>query len=83
REIVLKAILQKVKEILLLTKEIKTIRLLTDLAAEFKLRIQVLLPDIYSFLVVLSCLSKSIFEYKIQVIDNVLSSNSPRDIDCQ
>ncbi|GJW71782.1 hypothetical protein Tco_0128699 [Tanacetum coccineum] len=70
REIVLKAILQKAKEILLLTKEIKTIRLLTDLAAEFKLRIQVLLPDIYSFLVVLSCLSKSIFEYKIQVIDN-------------
>ncbi|GJW71783.1 hypothetical protein Tco_0128700 [Tanacetum coccineum] len=31
REIVLKAILQKAKEILLLTKEIKTIRLLTDL----------------------------------------------------
>ncbi|GJT52894.1 hypothetical protein Tco_0979051 [Tanacetum coccineum] len=132
RDIVLKVILQKAKQILLLTQEIKTIRILIDLeisekhdkgeyvgvqsdsdieenessdingnslrlqpwwtsplspiaslpephvqrvpledlAAEFKLRTQVLLDDIYSFLVVLSCLSKSIFEYKIQVIDN-------------
>ncbi|GKC41720.1 hypothetical protein Tco_1059442 [Tanacetum coccineum] len=53
REIVLKAIILKAKQILLLTQEIKTIRILTHLAAEFKLRAQALLADIYSFLPVL------------------------------